>query len=394
MQLSVGGLGNTGAAQHEATSQGHEVTQNSRGGRGATGTGAVEHQLTGVLSLDEHGVERTVHAGQRVLARNQGRVHANVHTVFALALADSQQLDDVAVGVRCRDVIGGDGGNALGVHIVNREVRVERQRSNNGGLRSGVEALNVGGGVGLGVAQLLGVGQRIREGGAGGVHLIKNVVGGAVHDAQNAGHAVTGQGVAQRAQNRNRTGHGGLVGQLRAGCIGGGLQLHAVLGQQGLVARNDGLAGVQRAQDAGAGRLDAAGQLDHHVGGVNQGFGVGGVQRGVGVPVASCLSITHGNADQLDGRTNALLKDGVILYQDACRLGTDVTGTQQGNFDFVSHDSLFLRSFRGVPRGLFGLRCGALRGARTQHHFIKRRDEAIGLKLRLLFSEMRHPSQS
>ena len=253
------------------------------------------------------------------------------------------------------------------MHIVNREVRVERQRSNNSGLRSGVEALNIGGGVGLGVAQLLGVGQRIREGGAGGVHLIKNVVGGAVHDAQNAGHAVTGQGVAQRAQNRNRTGHGGLVGQLRAGCIGGGLQLHAVLGQQGLVARNDGLAGVQR---------------------------VGGVQRGVGIPVASCLSITHGNADQLDGRTNALLKDGVILYQDACRLGTDVTGTQQGNFDFVSHDSLFLRSFRGVPRGLFGLRCGALRGARTQHHFIKRRDEAIGLKLRLLFSEMRHPSQS
>ena len=90
VQLSVRSLRNTGTAQHQTTSQGHEVPQNSRSSRCATRTGTVEHQLASVLRLNEHSVERTVHARQRVLTRNQGRVHANVRAILTLTLANSQ----------------------------------------------------------------------------------------------------------------------------------------------------------------------------------------------------------------------------------------------------------------------------------------------------------------
>ena len=393
VQLSVGSLRNTGATQHQTTSQGHEVTQNSRSSRSATSAGTVEHQLASVLRLNEHSVERTVHARQRVLTRNQGRVHANVRAALTLALANSQQLDDVTISIRGSNIISGDGSNALGVHIINSERRVERQRSNNRSLRRGVVALNVSGRVCLRVAELLSLSQRVREGCAGGVHLIKNVVGGAVHDAQNAGHTVTSQGVTQGTQNRDSTRNSSLVGELSTGLISGSLQFHAVLSQQRLVAGDHGLTRLQSTQNAGASRLNTAGQLDDHIRRINQGFSVGGVQRGIRIPVAGCISIAHSNTDQLHGGANALFKDGVILDQDASSLGTDITGTKQCYFDLFSHDSLFLRSVPGSPRYLFGLRRGCGAEHALNNHFIKRRGRLSSLKLRLLLSEMRYPSQ-
>ena len=393
VQLRVRSLRNTGTTQHQTTSQRHEVTQNSRSSRSATRAGTVEHQLASVLRLNEHSVERTVHARQRVLTRNQGRVHANVRAVLTLALANSQQLDDVTISIRGSNIISGDGSNALGMHIINGESRVERQRSNNRSLRRGVVALNVSSRVSLRVAELLSLSQCVREGCAGGVHLVKNVVGGAVHDAQNAGHAVTSQGVTQGAQNRDSTRNSSLVGELSAGLISGSLQLHTVLSQQRLVTGDHRLTRLQSTQNASASRLNTAGQLDDHIRRINQGFSVGGVQRGVRIPVAGCISIAHSNTDQLHGRANALFKDGVILHQDASSLGTDITGTKQCYFDLFSHDSLFLRSVPGSPRYLFGLRHGCGAEHAPNNHFIKRRRRGCSLKVRLLLSEMRYPSQ-
>ena len=393
MQLSVRSLRNTGATQHQTTSQRHEVTQNSRSSRSATRTGTVEHQLASVLRLNEHSVERTVHARQRVLTRNQGRVHANVRAVRTLALTNGQQLDDVTISIRGSNIISGDGGNALSVHIIDGEVRVERQRSNDRSLRRGIVALNVSGRVSLRVAELLSLSQCVREGCAGGVHLVKNVVGGAVHDAQNAGHTVTSQGVTQGAQNRDSTRNRSLVGELSTRRISGSLQLHAVLSQQCLVAGDHRLTRLQSTQNASASRLNTAGQLDDHIRRINQGFSVGGVQRGVRIPVAGCISIAHSNTDQLHGGANALFKDGVILDQDASSLGTDITGTKQCYFDLFSHDSLFLRSVPGSPRYLFGLRRGCGAEHALNNHFIKSRGRLSSLKVRLLLSEMRYPSQ-
>ena len=67
----------------------------------AAGACAVEHQVARGLRLDEHGVVRPAHRGERVVERDQGRVDAGADALGAglligEPLADGEQLDDVA----------------------------------------------------------------------------------------------------------------------------------------------------------------------------------------------------------------------------------------------------------------------------------------------------------
>ena len=103
--------------------------------------------------------------------------------------------------------------------VLQVEARVEGQRRQDRGLGGGVVAFDVGRGVGLGVAEALGLGEGVGELRAGGVHLVQDEVGGAVDDAQHAGDAVAGQAVADGPQDGDGAGHGGLVGQLDAGLV-------------------------------------------------------------------------------------------------------------------------------------------------------------------------------
>ena len=172
------------------------------------------------------------------------------------------------------------------MNVVDGEIGVEGQGSNNRGLRCGVMALDIGGGVSFGVAQALGLGQGVGELGAGGVHLVQNVVGGAVHDTQHAANLVTSQRVAQGAQDGDSTSNRGLVGELGPALRGGSSQFYTVLSQQGLVTRHHRLAGGQGTQDAGTGRLNTAGKFNNHVSSVNERLSIGGVQLGYSLIVA------------------------------------------------------------------------------------------------------------
>ena len=97
-----------------------------------------------------------------------------------------------------------------------------------------------------------------------GGHLVENVVGGAVDDAEHAGHLVADQGLAQRAQERNRTAYSGLEVDVDAPGLGGGVDLRAVLGQQRLVGGDHGGAGFDPRELLGFLRVEAgdAGQFD------------------------------------------------------------------------------------------------------------------------------------
>ena len=78
-------------------------------------------------------------------------------------------------------------------------------------LLRGVVALDVGGRVGLGVAETLRVGEDVLELGALLVHAVEDVVRRAVDDAHDPLHAVAGERVAQRPDDRDGAGGGGLV---------------------------------------------------------------------------------------------------------------------------------------------------------------------------------------
>ena len=118
--------------------------------------------------------------------------------------------------VRRRDL-----GDALAVDVVGGDPGVERDGGQDRGLGRGVVALDVGGRVGLGVAQRAGVGQGVRVVGAGAVHRRQDVVGGAVDDAGHPQHRVAGQRLGQRADHRDRAGDRGLEVQVDVGVLGG-----------------------------------------------------------------------------------------------------------------------------------------------------------------------------
>ena len=141
----------------------------------------------------------------------------------------------------------------------------ERDAGDDGRLGAGVVALDVGGGVGLGEAERLGLGQRVGVGRARLGHPREDVVGGAVDDAHHAGDALPHQRLAQRPDDRDAAGDRRLEEQVDAGALGRLEQLGAVLGEQLLVAGDDRLARLEGGEDQVAGGLDAADELDDEV---------------------------------------------------------------------------------------------------------------------------------
>ncbi len=198
---------------------------------------------------------------------------------------------------------------------------MEGDPGEDGGLGGGVEALDVGGGVGLGVPERGGLVQRLLVPGAGGVHLVEDEVGGAVDDAEHAVDLVAGEGLAQRADQRDGTGDGGLVVEVPAVDLGGGVQGGAVLGEERLVGGDDRGAVLEGGGDEGAGGLDAADHLDHHVdvAAFDERGGVGGDQGGVDA-LPDAVRAADGDPGQFDRGADPRGEVGGVRRHDARHL--------------------------------------------------------------------------
>ena len=240
-QFGVGRRVRAAGAGQPVAGDRDDVAEHGAGGRHATGAGPVEHQPARGLRLDEHRVVGLADPGQRVRTRDHRRVYPHRDAAVA-ALADRQQLDHVAQRARAGDVRRGNPGDPLPVHVGGVDPGVERQAGQDRGLGGGVEPLHVGGRVRLGITKCLRLLQGVGEPGPGGVHLVEDVVGGAVDDAEHPVHRVPGQRLAQRPQQRDRPGHGRLVVQVGPGGARRVVQRHAVLGEQRLVRGDHGLA--------------------------------------------------------------------------------------------------------------------------------------------------------
>ena len=183
-----------------------------------------------------------------------------------------------------------------------------------------VVAVDVQGGIGFGIAQLLGLLEGHIEVQTVGGHLGQDVVAGAVEDAHEGRDAVAGQAGAQGLHHGHGAGDTGLVAQDAA--LAGGLleQGESLLGQQGLVGGDDVLAGVQGAVDDGARGVDAAHEFHQHVdlGIVDQlvrirgQVGPGGQGHG-----ARLLGIAHQYLLDPDVPARTLADDVGVLFQQA-----------------------------------------------------------------------------
>ena len=106
--------------------------------------------------------------------------------------------------------------DALVADVVEVHRRVERQPREDRHLRRGVLAVDVLGRVGLGVAEPLGLGERVLVGRAGLGHLAEDEVRRPVDDPVDAVDVRGGERLLQHADDRHDAGDGGLEAQLHA----------------------------------------------------------------------------------------------------------------------------------------------------------------------------------
>ena len=153
--------------------------------------------------------------------------------------------------------------DALERHVVDVEVAVECERGQDRELRRGVGASDVLARIGLGIAELLGLGERSGVALPVARHRREHEVGGAVDDADQLVDARGGERFLQHAHDRDGGAGRGLVAELRPAAVGGALQLGAMARQQLLVGRDDRDAALEQLAQVPERRLDAAHDLGH-----------------------------------------------------------------------------------------------------------------------------------
>jgi hypothetical protein len=129
----------------------------------------------------------------------------------------------------------------------------------------GVDAFDVEGRVGFGIAQRLRFLQHLGEGQALVAHLGKDEVGGAVDDAGQPLDAVGREAFAQRLDDGDAAGNGGFEGDHHALLLRGGEDLIAMHGQQRLVGGDHVLAVFDGLEHQLLGHAVAADQFDDDV---------------------------------------------------------------------------------------------------------------------------------
>ena len=263
-ELAVDVLRRSGNSSNQVTSHRHQVTHHGGGRRGATRTRAEEHQVPSLASFHEDSVEGTRDSAQRVGGRNQRRMNASRDAVRT-GLADGKQLDDAVHVPSGGNVLPSDGSDALPVHLVAAHARVERQGGQQGRLGGGVISLDVGGRIGLGISLGLRLGQSVVETCSRGRHLVKDVVRRAIHDSHHSGDLVTDKRLAQRPDDRDGSGHCGLVVEVDAMVLGDRVQFRAMGSQQSLVGSDDGMSLLQGSRQELTCGVDATNELDDDV---------------------------------------------------------------------------------------------------------------------------------
>ena len=171
-------------------------------------------------------------------------MHAHRQAAVA-ALGRADELQPEPELARVLQVVAVQVLDAFVGHVVEVHRRAERQAREDRHLRRGVAAGDVVGGVGLGIADALGLGQRLRVGRAAG-HLGEDEVRRAVDDPVDALDRRRRQRFLEHAHDRHGARHGRLEAQPHVVLARRLEQLLAVLGEQLLVRADHVPAGAHR----------------------------------------------------------------------------------------------------------------------------------------------------
>ena len=220
----------------------------------------IPHHVPGKLDP----VKGATDVGQQVLFRNHGRMHPGLHR-FAMVPADGQKLDAVAELPGKINVNRLNPGDSFNTDIGETHLHAVSHGHQDHQLVSRIDALDIIGGIGLGIAFCLGLLKHLGKSHAFIGHLVENIVGCPVHDAHDRENLVGNQTLFQSLDHRDTAADAGLKADFNIFSGRGGKDLHAVLGDQGLVGGNHMLAMLYGLQNKGLCRFNTADELDHDV---------------------------------------------------------------------------------------------------------------------------------
>ena len=165
--------------------------------------------------------------------------------------------------ILCKNFVDAADGNLLPVHA-DSEGHIGRED----GLVPGVDALHIGGGVGLRIAQRLRLLQSLAVIQTQPGHGVQNIVAGAVHNAPNLLQLLRPAAALQLAEPADAAAHCGGAAEGKSLLLCQRHQLIIEGGHQSLVGGDDMLAGLHGGADKLIGRVQAAHGLHHGVDGI------------------------------------------------------------------------------------------------------------------------------
>ena len=251
-------------------------------------------------------------------------------------VADCEELNGVARGLRGLNVVGGDIRDAFAVHVVGGDAGVEGEGCEDGGFGCGVVAFHIGGGVGFGVAESGSLGEHVVVGGTGGVHSVEDEVGGAIDDAGDGLDLITGKGAAERPNNGNGCGDGSFEVKVDTGLVGGLGEFGRVGRDERLVGGNNGFAAAESAEHEFARVVDAADDFDHEVYVVafDEATGIVGEEpQFVGEGADMFFLVRHGHAADFERAAGAVGELVGVFHHEAEHLGADGAVAEDSNAD-------------------------------------------------------------
>src|SRR5206468_9811161 len=148
------------------------------------------------------------------------------------------------------------------------------------------------------------------------------------------------QAFLDRADQRDAAGHGRLEREGHPTPARLVVELGAVVGKERLVGGDHVLAGGERLQDEGPGRLEAADQLDDDVDrrivedprGVRRHRKLGQVET-----LATAGDVDVGDRAEPQPAAGALFQGGALRVEDLDDAGADRAETEQSDSDFIYH---------------------------------------------------------
>ena len=171
-----------GRAAADFACDAHEVADDGDTGGVGTGAAAVVESVGTIFAAHPDGVVGALDAGEDGIARDESRADAQEKPFVGLA-GGAEEADGVAELVRVLEVEGREAADAFGVDVGWRDLFAKSEGGQKGAFGAGVEAVEVGAGVGFGIAEALGFGENGFEGGAVAFDFGEDVVAGSVEDA-------------------------------------------------------------------------------------------------------------------------------------------------------------------------------------------------------------------